>query len=262
MSNALTPILEYKAAEVARLREIGSLDHWQNLAKSAPPPRGFTEAIARGTPEAPAFICEFKRKSPSGGAIRPGAEPDDIARRYEQAGASCLSVLTDSPSFGGTLADMQLARAACTLPVLRKDFLIDPLQVIEARAYGADAILIILAAVTDALAASLEQTALELRMGVLIEVHDRAELERANRMQSPLIGVNNRNLKTLATDLATTEALARHIRPGATLISESGVRTREDIKRLGQAGANAFLIGESLLRDDDPGTALRALVGK
>jgi indole-3-glycerol phosphate synthase len=259
MSNALTAILEYKAKEVRRIKTLGSQAHWLGLARQASAPRDFAARLRRGTPETPAFICEFKRKSPSGGQIRPGASPERVAQDYAQAGASCLSILTDEPSFGGTLADMQVARKACELPVLRKDFIIDPLQVLEARAYAADAILIILAAVDDTLAEELERTALDLEMAVLIEVHDEIELERANRMRSSLIGINNRNLKTLQTDLATTEKLAPLVRQNAIIVAESGVRTADDVKRLAAGGATAFLVGETLLRAPNVQEALKSI---
>ncbi len=201
----------------------------------------------------------MKRKSPSAGDILPGADPAAIARQYETGGAACLSILTDGPSFGGTLADLAAIRSLVSLPLLRKDFMLDPLQIIEARAHGADAILIILAAVSDSLAAEMIATATEFAMDALVEVHDRAELDRALDLPAILIGVNNRNLKTMRTDLAVTQALAPHIPADRALVSESGIRTAQDIEGMRASGARRFLIGESLMRQTDRIQAVRTL---
>jgi indole-3-glycerol phosphate synthase len=261
MSDALDNILAYKRKEITALKAARSTVAWEALARAAPVPRPFVSAVMAGTQAEPAFICEFKRQSPSGGAIRPGAHPGEIASAYAGAGAACLSVLTDSPAFGGSLRDMQDARKAVWLPTLRKDFTLDPVQVLEARAHGADAVLLILAALSQADADALEALILDLGMAALLEVHDGEELARANSMRSPLIGINNRNLKTLQTDIETTLRLAPAVRRDACLISESGIRTRADVERLAAGGAHAFLVGESLMRAPDPALALSMLRG-
>jgi len=226
--------------------------------------RGFETSLRRASRTSRhtyGLIAEMKRASPSGGAIRPDFDPRTIARDYERAGAACLSVLTDGPHFGGSLDDLREARAASDLPVLRKDFMLDAWQIAESRAAGADCILLIMACLTDAQAASLEADAFALGMDVLAEAHDRAELDRALRLRTPLIGVNNRDLRTLATMLATTEALAPHVPGDRVLIAESGIRTHADVRRLADAGARCFLVGESLLRQGDIAAATRALLG-
>ncbi|MCF6328761.1 MAG: indole-3-glycerol phosphate synthase TrpC, partial [Henriciella sp.] len=198
-----------------------------------------------------ALICEFKRKSPSAGEISPGANPTDIAQMYDAGGAACLSVLTDGPSFGGSLADFRAIREKVSIPMLRKDFMIDTIQVVEAYANGADAILVILSCTDDYLARDLIQNAHDLGMDALIETHDAGELERAANLPATLVGINNRNLKLMLTDLRTTEDLAHMIAPDCTLISESGINTTGDIIRLRKAGARCFLIGESLMKRPD-----------
>lgn len=252
MSTALDAILAYKRAEVDRLLSAHSLERLRDAALAAtagPPPRGFERAIAQAHALGHnALICELKRRSPSAGDILPGADPTDIARQYEAGGAACLSVLTDGPSFGGNLLDLSHVRDSVSLPVLRKDFMIDAAQIFETRAAGADAILVIMAAVGDDLAAELVATATGLALDVLVEVHDEAELQRALRLPVRLIGVNNRNLKTMVTDLATTERLAPLVPADRILVSESGVRTGDDIRRLNRSGARTFLIGESLMK--------------
>lgn len=261
MTNALTPILAYKREEVAALKAKLKPEALSELAAAAPRPRGFATAlsatVARGKN---ALICELKRKSPSAGEILPGADPIEIAREYEQGGASCLSILTDGPSFGGFIEDLNAIQSAVALPLLRKDFIVDPIQIIEARAHGADAILIIMAALTDEEALLFEETACEHGMDVLIEVHNEAELERALNLKSPLLGINNRDLTRMVTDLSVTERLSRIIPVGKHLVSESGVKTPEDLSRLRKAGAKRFLIGESLMKQTERTTAVRALL--
>jgi indole-3-glycerol phosphate synthase len=225
-------------------------------------PRGFGEALkAKLVEHKCGLIAEFKRRSPSGGDIRPGAVPAEIAKAYADGGAACLSILTDTPHFGGSAADLVEARGAVTLPVLRKDFMLEPWQVYESRAMGADCILLIMAALSDATARELEETARSLDMDVLVEVHDRRELDRALGLQTPLLGINNRNLKTLQTTLDTTLALAEYVPPDRILVTESGLRCHADVTRLAAVGAHCLLVGESLLREPDIAQATRQLLG-
>ena len=234
----------------------------RKIADSHSPPRGFSaalkEAVAAGRC---GLIAEVKKASPSSGLIRPGFNPAEIARAYEKGGATCLSVLTDAPHFQGEPAHLQAARHATRLPVLRKDFMLDPWQIYESRAMGADCVLLIMAAISNELAIELEGTARALEMDVLVEVHDRAELDRALGLQTPLIGVNNRDLKTLQTDLKITIELAPFVPPDRLLITESGIRDREDVRKLGEVGAQCLLVGESLLRQHDLAAAVHELLG-
>lgn len=256
----LRAILDYKKDEVAALKRLRPLTSLEAAAKSASQPRGFAEALLNiAKADGNALICEFKCRSPSAGEINTARRPEDSASAYEAGGAACISVLTDGPSFGGSLADMEAVRAAITLPVLRKDFMIDPIQVIEARAAGADAILIIMSAVDDALAAELHAAADAYGMSVLLEAHDEAEVVRALGLASPLLGVNNRDLRTFTTDLGVTERLADLLPEGRLLISESGVRSAHDIIRLRACGARGFLVGESLMRAENPAESVRSL---
>jgi len=262
-ADALARICADTRVETARRQRATSLAALQaRIAASTDTPRGFARALrqaaaARGF----ALIAELKQASPSGGLIRPDFDPPALARAYEEGGATCLSVLTDTPHFQGETAHLIAARAAVPLPVIRKDFMLDPWQIHESRAMGADCVLLILAALDDARAIDLEAAAADLGMDVLAEVHNRAELDRALRLKTPLIGINNRDLKTLKTDLVITEALAAALPPDRFLVAESGIRTHADITRLAAAGARAFLVGESLLRQADVTAATRALLG-
>ena len=261
MSNALTPILAYKQDEVAALKAKTSQSELEAIAAAQPPARGFANALSATVNQGRnGLICELKRKSPSAGEILPGADPVKIAREYETGGASCLSVLTDGPSFGGSLQDLKAIRAAVSLPILRKDFIVDTIQIIEARAHGADAILIIVGAVSDSQALEFEACANALGMDALIEVHNEQELERALALKSPLFGINNRDLTRMVTDLSVTERLSSLVPSGKTLISESGVKTPEDISRLKKCGVHRFLIGESLMKQANRSQAVRDLV--
>ncbi|KCZ87751.1 indole-3-glycerol phosphate synthase TrpC [Hyphomonas jannaschiana] len=249
MKTALDKIIDYKHSEVAELKRQISFAVMDEKARTASPARGFSSALSRvAADDQNALICELKRKSPSAGEILPGADPVQIATEYEAGGAACLSVLTDGPSFGGSLEDFAAIRAAVAIPMLRKDFMIDPIQVAEARAWGADCILVIMASLEDTLAAELTDCAIGYGMDVLVETHNEAELERALRLPSPLIGVNNRDLKRMVTDLSTTERLAPLIPPDRQIVAESGISTAAHINRLRQTGARRFLIGESLMK--------------
>jgi indole-3-glycerol phosphate synthase len=260
LSDRLRQIIAYKRDEVAALKRARTFASLEADARAASPPRNFAKALLDiAANDGNALICEMKRRSPSAGDINLARDPLDAARAYEAGGAACISVLTDGPSFGGHLSDMTAIRAAVSLPVLRKDFMVDPIQVVEARAHNADAILIILGAVDDALAADLHATADSLNLSVLLEVHDEEELERALRLPSPLFGVNNRDLRVMQTDLGATERLAPRVPKDRLLISESGIRAPADIARLRPCGARGFLVGEALMRSNDPAAAVRAL---
>ena len=261
MSDVLTRICELKRGHVAARKQSHPLDRVEVAAREAAPPRGFAAALDEAVDSGRSgLIAEIKRASPSRGVIRQDFDPAALAAAYERAGAACLSVLTDVPYFQGADEFLTTARAAAGLPVLRKDFMIDPYQIVEARALGADCVLLIMAALDGARAGEMESAARELGMDVLIEVHDEAELERALALEARLIGVNNRNLKTLEVDLATTERLAARVPAGRIPISESGLNSPNDLARMARAGVNCFLIGESLMRHDDVEAATRAIL--
>jgi len=264
MTDALSRICADTRAETARRQAATPLAALRASLGSRPKrPRGFAQAIKEAHIAGRCgLIAEFKRQSPSGGNIRPDASPADIARAYAAGGAVCLSVLTDTPHFGGSLGDLKEARAAVKIPVLRKDFMLEPWQIWESRAAGADAVLLIMAALTNEQALELEETARELDLDVLAEVHNREELDRALGLRTALIGINNRNLKTLTTNLETTLELAPHVPPDRILVTESGIKNRDDLKRLAAVGAHCALVGEGLLRAPDITAATRALLGK
>jgi indole-3-glycerol phosphate synthase len=252
MTTALDRILDYKREEVRLLKASRTFSAIDSDARAQAAPRGFAAALtAVARRDQNALVCEIKRKSPSAGDILPGADASAIAREYEAGGAACLSVLTDGPSFGGNLSDFQRIRACVSLPMLRKDFMLDPLQIAESRAHGADCVLIIMSAVDDACAGDLWSAARDYGMDVLVETHDAAELDRALRLPSPLIGVNNRDLKRMVTDLGASERLAPGCPPGRDVISESGISAPADIIRLRAFGIRRFLIGESLMKRPD-----------
>ncbi|MFV2091641.1 MAG: indole-3-glycerol phosphate synthase TrpC [Hyphomicrobiales bacterium] len=266
MATVLDKIATYKHQEIAAAKRHTPLEVLEKTAAAASPVRRFRAALqAKIKAGEPALIAEIKRASPSKGLIRADFDPPALARAYEAGGAACLSVLTDTPSFQGRFEHLSAARAACALPVLRKDFMFDPYQVVEARALGADCILIIMAAVTDTQAWMLADAAREWKMDVLVEVHNGAELERALGLEPTLLGINNRDLKSFDTTLETTEQLAPLVptdRRGAiTLVSESGIFTPADIARLKLAGVGAYLVGESLMRQPNVNSATRALLG-
>jgi indole-3-glycerol phosphate synthase len=260
MSDILQRIVAVKRDEVAQARRRCGLAELQAQAAAASPARGFAAALrARVEAGSPAVIAEVKKASPSKGVLREHFVPADIARSYESGGAACLSVLTDERFFQGCAAYLQQARESCSLPVLRKDFLIDPYQVVEARAMGADCVLLIAACLDDGLMSELEACATEQGLDVLVEVHDGEELERALRLKTPLIGVNNRNLRTFEVSLDTTIGLLPRVPGDRLLVTESGILARADVQRMRSADVHAFLVGEAFMRAPDPGQTLREL---
>ena len=258
----LARITAYKLEEIAAAKQTAPLAALRNEAQNAPPVRGFANALTRiAAQNKPALIAEIKKASPSKGLIRADFDPPVLARAYEHGGAACLSVLTDAPSFQGAPEFLSAARAATALPVLRKDFMYDPYQVVEARAWGADAILIIMAAVTDAQATELADAAAEWNMDVLYEVHNEEEMARLHALSPRLVGINNRDLHSFETSLDTTRTLRTSAPAGAFLISESGIGGHSDIAGLMADGVSGFLVGESLMRQKDVTAATRTLLG-
>jgi indole-3-glycerol phosphate synthase len=255
----LQRILQRKAEEIAAGKAIVPMPELVAQASDCAPVRGFENAMKRALSRGPAVIAEIKKASPSAGVIREDFQPGAIASSYQSGGAACLSVLTDKDFFQGDARYLQEARNACSLPVLRKDFIIDPWQVLESRVMGADCILLIASALEQALMQELLQLARETGMDVLIEVHDEAEMERALHLDHDLVGVNNRNLNTFETSLATSERLKKMLTAEQLLVTESGIRTAADVKRMQRSGINAYLVGEAFMREKDPGLALKRM---
>jgi indole-3-glycerol phosphate synthase len=260
MSDILNRILAVKAVEVASARAEHPLGSLARTARETAPPRDFVGALrSKIAQRGPGVIAEIKKASPSKGLLRADFDPAAIARSYERSGAACLSVLTDAQFFQGRLEDLRAARAACSLPVLRKDFVIDPYQVYEARAAGADCILLIVAALGDRAMQELEDAASELGLAVLVEAHDAEELERALLLKTPLIGINNRNLRTFETHLETTLGLLERIPNDRIVVTESGILAPQDVQRMRSRGVSCFLVGEAFMRAEDPGRELERL---
>ena len=258
--NRLAEICSVKREEVTLRKAAISLSELESRIQEQSAPRGFRDALSKAQLDGFGLIAEIKRASPSKGLIREDFAPADHARAYAEGGASCLSVLTDAPHFQGHEDFLVAARAACALPVLRKDFMVDPWQIVESRSIGADAILIIVAALDDGAMSEIEAAAIEHGMDVLVEVHDETEMERAARLSSRLIGVNNRDLRTFTTDLAATERLAPLAPENALLVGESGIATHADCERLAGVGVRSFLVGESLMRQANVASATKALL--
>jgi indole-3-glycerol phosphate synthase len=262
MSDILNKIVEVKREEVAAAKKRVPLEAIRDDALSRVLTRDFVGALrAKIAGGQSAVIAEIKKASPSKGLLRADFIPADIAQSYAEGGAACLSVLTDRQFFQGQNDYLKQARASCDLPVLRKDFMVDPYQIYESRVVGADCVLLIAACLEDAQMAELEAIALSLDMAVLVEVHDRAELERALKLKSPLLGINNRDLRTFEVKLETTLSLKELVPPGKLLVTESGILARPDVERMREAGVHAFLVGEAFMRAEDPGVALQALFG-
>jgi indole-3-glycerol phosphate synthase len=259
--SVLETIAGYKRSEVATAKAAQPLDHLLRAAKEAPPPRDFSAALRKAAAaKRPALIAEIKKASPSKGMIRENFDPEALARAYERGGATCLSVLTDTVSFQGSSDHLICARAAVSLPVLRKDFMLDPYQAVQSRAIGADCILVILAMLDDHSATSLITAARDWGMDTVVEVHDETETRRAIDLNANIIGINNRDLKTFATTLDTAVRLKPLIPPEATVIAESGLSTPADLRRMASVGIGAYLIGEALMRQHDVEAATRAII--
>ncbi len=260
MVDILKEITKSKKAEVAQLISSRDAHELPMLARDRPPPRGFKDALKKASVSGYGLIAEFKRASPSKGVIRADADPKIMTKAYQDGGATCLSILTDTPYFQGSLEDLTAACEASTLPILRKDFIIDPIQITETRAKGGDCILLIMAMLEDNQARDLEAVAIEHGLDVLIETHNAEEIERAKALTSPLIGINNRNLRTMKTDHAPAENLLSTLPQDAISVAESGLSTPDDLKRMARLGARCFLIGEALMRQNNVSATVATLL--